>query len=143
MYWSAHQVTPPTGERPTMPARTSRLRANAAPAGLERCREVGVGAHCQALETIRVLRGDRKCPPSVETRPEIARPSECLAHVRRGSRVVPIRVGEQLHGLREGSLERGLRALELQTALGRRELGEGAMRGAVRLHRDAAAHELT
>src|SRR6266508_5668641 len=110
-----------------MPARTSRLRANAAPAGLERCREVGVGAHCQALETIRVLRRDRECPPSVETRSEIARLGECLAHARRGARVVPIGVGEQLHCLRELSLERSLRALELERALGGRELGEGAM----------------
>src|SRR5215211_9033662 len=118
-----------------MPARTSRLRANAAPAGLERCREVGVGAHGQALETIRVWRRDRESPPSVETRPEIARPGECLAHVRDDARVVPIWVGEQLHCLSELTLEHNLRALELERALGGRELGERAMRGAVRLHR--------
>src|SRR6266511_6480906 len=100
-----------------MPARTSRLRANAAPAGLERCREVGVGAHGQALETIRVLLRERECAACVETRPAIAGPGECLAHVRRGARVVPIRVGKELHGLRELGLEHSLRALELECPL--------------------------
>src|SRR6266545_3017165 len=114
-----------------MPARTSRLRANAAPTGLERCREVGIGAHGQALETIRVLRRDRECAPSVKAGCAIARPGECLAHVRSRTRLVSIRVGEQLHGLCELGLERSLRALKLARALGGRKLGERAVRGAV------------
>src|SRR6266540_6847368 len=126
-----------------MPARTSRLRANAAPAALELPREVRIGAHCHALETIRVVRWDRERAPSVATRRSVAGAGQGLAQVGRGAGVVPERVGEQLHGLRETSLEHSLRALELGTALGGRELGEGAMRGAVRLDRDTASHELT
>ena len=40
-------------------------------------------------------------------------------------------------------LEGNLRALELERSLAGREVGEGAVAGAVRLHRDAAPHELT
>src|SRR5688572_12340548 len=123
MYWSAHQVTPPTGYRPTMPASTSRLRA------IEHRLQIAVRPHRQPLDAIRVLRRQRKRSPPVAEGGAIAR----IAHLRRRPAVVAIGVREELNRVPEPRLERSLRALELECALGRSELGERSMRRAVRL----------
>src|SRR6059036_807039 len=126
-----------------MPARTSRLRATVVPAWFERFIEIGVRAHRDALETIRVARRDRERSPSVAKRRAIARPRQGLAQLRWDTGVVSVRIGKQLHYLLELGLEGSLGALELLGALGWCELGKAPMRDAVRLHRDASPHELT
>src|SRR5687768_9893255 len=104
-----------------MPASTRRLRA------IEHRLQIAVRPDRQSLDAIEVFRRHLDGSTAITEGRAIAR----LPYLRRRAAVVAIRVREELHGVSEPVFQHSLRPLELECALRRRELREGAMRGAV------------
>src|SRR4029450_3106087 len=101
-----------------IPASTRRLRA------MEHGLQVAVWAHRQSLDAIGVFWRHRDRSPAVAEGRAIAR----LLHLRSRAAVVAVRERKHLTLLPALGLQHILRAFQLECTLGRRELGEGAMR---------------